>query len=146
MSEWERYWRKVREGPGCWWWEGRVGGGYGQHAVCGVRVVAHRVAYELLVGAVTSDLHIHHVCRNPLCCNPAHMEVMTPGEHARLHAASRYAVCCNRGHVWLKDTTRIRTSGSRQCRVCRSINRKRKRRARRKRNRAEVEVVLARLV
>jgi hypothetical protein len=73
-----RFWEKVEKGSGCWLWRGRLsGGGYGQFKVAGREAMAHRYAYELLVGAIPDGREIDHLCRVRACVNPAHLEAVT---------------------------------------------------------------------
>jgi len=53
-------------------------------------VFAHRLAYLLWGSDVLrkGDL-VHHVCRNPICCNPEHLLALSRAEHSRLHARLR---------------------------------------------------------
>jgi hypothetical protein len=69
----------------CWVWQhGFTGSGYGNVAVKEhPSRYAHRMNYERLVGPIPDGLHIDHLCRNRACCNPAHLEPVTPGENAR---------------------------------------------------------------
>lgn len=56
------------------------------------RVVAleRRPIRERLFGPVPAPLEIDHLCRNPACCNPAHLEAVTRSVNAlRGHAARR---------------------------------------------------------
>lgn len=73
----ERFWANVIKGPTCWEWTGaqvgRANEKYG-HTRMGM---AHRVAYELLVGPIPKGLVLDHLCRNRLCVNPAHLEPVT---------------------------------------------------------------------
>jgi hypothetical protein len=39
--------------------------------------MAHRFAYELLVGPIPEDLELDHLCRVRHCVNPAHLEPVT---------------------------------------------------------------------
>lgn len=48
----------------------------------------HRFVYETLVGAIPDGHHLHHKCKTKACCNPAHLEPLTPAEHAAAHAES----------------------------------------------------------
>jgi hypothetical protein len=88
----ERFWPQVDfDGPGgCWLWTGQANkGGYGAFSVGsrydgnrrGVR--AHRWAYEALVGPIPEGLQLDHLCRNPPCVNPAHLEPVTHAENMR---------------------------------------------------------------
>lgn len=70
-------------GSGCWIWQrNRTHDGYGRISVrTGSRVhsrLAHRHYYELHVGPIPSGMHLDHLCRNPACVNPAHLEPVTP--------------------------------------------------------------------
>lgn len=85
----ERFARFIRRGPGlfdCWEWIGtRYGNGYGQAAIGdGGRInQAHRVVYEALVGPIPEGLELDHLCRNPSCVNPDHLEPVTHAENMR---------------------------------------------------------------
>lgn len=78
---WEpRFWSKVDKADDCWIWRGHHGRfGYGlftwapSRGVSKVRA-AHRVAYELLKGPIPDGLVLDHLCRNPPCVNPDHLE------------------------------------------------------------------------
>jgi len=86
-SMFERFWTKVREDPtsGCWVWVGyRVPLGYGCFNSGGRRgpmIYAHRYTYRQLAGPIPSWLEIDHLCRNPACVNPAHLELVTHQEN-----------------------------------------------------------------
>lgn len=73
--------RKIRIVDGCWIWVGARGpAGYGNswHPAKYRWMSSHRLVYELLVGAIPSGLQLDHLCRNRACCNPAHLEPVTP--------------------------------------------------------------------
>lgn len=77
----ERFWAKVVRDPEteCWEWTGTMNGsGYGRFFLKshgpGQCTPAHRFAYELLVGPIAEGLVIDHLCRNPGCVNPGHLE------------------------------------------------------------------------
>ena len=130
----ERFWEKVnKQGPtpeqapglgACWVWRGAIHGGYGNFSVGQGRFQgAHRVAYELLVGPVPDTLD--HLCRNPACVNPAHLEPVTNRENilrgTGFAATYAKATHCKSGHEFTLENTAYRTrpEGGRCCRTCR---------------------------
>lgn len=121
LPEAERFWRRVNaEGP-CWIWTGaRTGSGYGNFRVGDTVVVAHRYAWENLVGPIPEGMVLDHLCRVRCCVNPEHLEVVTVAENT-LRGMSPATVTyrtdiCRRGHD-MKQTARIR-SGRRSCYAC----------------------------
>ncbi len=129
-----RFWEKVEASPGdCWNWTGAKSHDYG----CfweGTRVVgAHRFLWEQVNGAVPEGLELDHLCRNPACVNPQHLEVVTRRENIlrgmlpeinKQHQLSK--TYCPRGHAYDNENTYIIPSnGSRVCRVCKAATRKR---------------------
>lgn len=89
MKPWpERFWDRIdRRGPDeCWPCFG-AGNAAGYRRIRlpnkGRVDYAHRVAYELVVGPIPDGLCIDHLCRNRVCCNPAHLEPVTIVENFR---------------------------------------------------------------
>jgi hypothetical protein len=92
----DRLWSQVAVGDPdeCWPWIGKAEkAGYGAIRLDqSLLLRAHRVAYESEVGPIPEGHHLHHVCENPSCCNPAHLEPLTPQGHTIAHAALRAAL------------------------------------------------------
>lgn len=117
---------------GCWHWMAAVNSrGYGQWGVNGVSRSTHRVAYEVLVGPIPTDLQIDHLCRNRRCCNPAHLEPVTALVNQRRRPDVNKSHCL-RGHEMNEENTVIknfRGSIRRNCRTCANDQARARRRA-----------------
>ena len=72
---------------GCWNWHGAVTPhGYGRIGLNGkgkAPVPAHRAYYMRERGPIPVGMSLDHLCRNPRCVNPAHLEVVTQRENVR---------------------------------------------------------------
>lgn len=77
-----------RTANGCWEWQGQRHKGYGRYAYQGLSYPAHRIAYQLQHGKIDHFWQIDHLCNNKVCCNPAHLEPVTPDEN-RIRARAR---------------------------------------------------------
>jgi hypothetical protein len=120
---------------GCWEWTAyRNHSGYGQIGRGRRVALAHRAVYEELVGPIEEGLQLDHLCRNTRCCNPSHLEPVTPRENTRrsdktnLGANMRARTHCPAGHIYDVRNTRL-YRGSRHCRAC-ARERQRARKAR----------------
>ena len=78
----ERIRVKLRQHGECWLWTGRKNRiGYGYMSWLGSERVVHRIVWELLIGQIPEGKVLDHVrkrCRHRNCCNPAHLEPVTP--------------------------------------------------------------------
>jgi hypothetical protein len=100
--------------------------GYGRIWEDGRHWLVHREAYEAIYGNIPAELQIDHKCRVRSCCNPSHLEAVTPKENA-LRGESRNArnarkTHCKNGHLLAGDNlyTRKDRPGYRECRICRN--------------------------
>ncbi len=113
----------IDEITGCHNWQGFVSNkGYGHVSLGnGKSGRVHRAAYELAKGPIPPGLQIDHLCRNRRCCNPDHLEAVTPREnvlrgegHGAVNAQRTH---CANGHPY---EAADRGNGSRRfCRICR---------------------------
>lgn len=67
----------------CWLWTGKVHRKYGAFNPPRTRVklIAHRWAYEYLVGPIPEGLQLDHLCCQKLCVSPFHLEPVTLQEN-----------------------------------------------------------------
>lgn len=81
----DRFWPKVRATGSCWiWTKSTNDAGYGIFgSPRGYSKLAHRFAYQALVGEIPEHLVIDHLCRNRRCVNPGHLEPVTLDENKR---------------------------------------------------------------
>lgn len=84
----ERFDEKAQKSTGCWLWTGtRDSKGYGVLKVYPKRMLkAHRIAWELFNGPIPAGTGYHgtvvmHMCDNPGCVNPAHLQIGTTGDN-----------------------------------------------------------------
>lgn len=114
---------------GCWLWTAAVDAyGYGQIARAGGKspIKAHRAAWILAHGPISSHQHVLHTCDVPRCVNPAHLflgdqaaNMKDAAAKGRLHTArpnsrtlstegervilDAYRACAGRAPVGLRD-------------------------------------------
>jgi hypothetical protein len=111
---------------GCWNWGLTIDNqGYGRIGLKQKKGLAHRIAYQELVGPIPDGLVLDHLCRNRKCCNPSHLEPVSNRENI-LRGTSQSAinsakVCCTNGHEFDAGNTRYDKLGKRHCRKCCAI-------------------------
>jgi len=119
---------------GCWEWQNFRDNGYGRIWV-GSRTdgsrrltSSHRVAYEEFVGPIPDGMVIDHLCRNPPCCNPEHLEPVTQQVNVAVRGRGPVArqlrqTHCKRDHEFTPENTYM-NKGKRYCVECMNLRRK----------------------
>jgi hypothetical protein len=118
----ERFWALVDKTGSCWVWTGSVNAttGYGRAGSMGAST--HAISWSLLRGPVPEGLQLDHLCRVRICCNPDHLEPVTPRENLMrgqtLAAANAAKTHCSRGHEYSDTNTHVSPQRRRKCRIC----------------------------
>ena len=120
----ERFWEKVAFPPcedDCWNWVAHRVGGYGRFWLGSTNVQSPRWAYEEAYGPIPRGLEPDHLCRNPACVNPTHLEAVSHQDNTLRGegptAVNARKTHCVRGHPLTAANTRVDAFG-RHCRPC----------------------------
>lgn len=125
--------RCITDSNGCWVWQGAKFRGYAQIYLPSLNIGTggHRITYTLVKGEIPKGLVIDHLCRNPSCLNPDHLEAVTAWENTRRGvgpSATRVkATHCVKGHEFTEVNTYHppKHPQQRYCKQCiRSYNKK----------------------
>ena len=130
-----RFWAKVQKTDGCWLWSGaKNSAGYGvatDYRPGRRQSLAHRMSYELALGAIPAGLTIDHLCRNTICVRPSHLRACTMRENllspgSRTFQAKNAAKThCVHGHQYTPENTYTRLGRTglpcRDCRTCHKV-------------------------
>lgn len=108
---------RIGDKADCWEWiAGHSGNGYGRVMLRDSngrrQVQAHRLLYEMFVGPIPEGLVLDHLCRNPPCVNPHHLEPVTHRENMARGIKGRLTVACPRGHAYDENNSKH------ECRLC----------------------------
>jgi hypothetical protein len=122
----DRFWTSVDTSGECWLWTGsRQKNGYGRFSLKNRGRLAHRFAYELVVGPIPEGLEIDHLCRVRACVRPDHLEAVTRRVNSlrstSFAAQNAKKTHCVRGHA-LEGENLYSRNGWRWCRQCRQEN------------------------
>ena len=116
--------RQISIAPtGCWHWIGYLDrSGYGRTHHGGKQCSTHRLSYISFRGAIPEGLCLDHLCRNPRCCNPHHLEAVTPKENTlrgiSFSAVNARKTHCIHGHSLALQNVYRQGGKRRQCRKC----------------------------
>jgi hypothetical protein len=113
----------IQIGNGCWEWGGTKDvRGYGkiQMSSDGKQRTtgAHRVVYEYVLGPIPEGLELDHLCRNPSCVRPDHLEPVTHAENLRRASPYIRWTHCAKGHLLAGDNLSPASNGTFRCKVC----------------------------
>ena len=82
------------------------------------KLLLHRLSYETFKEKIPDGLVIDHLCRNPRCCNPDHLEPVTSYENTKRGIAWAPKFICKRGHEISGDNIKLKVGGGKQCLRC----------------------------
>ena len=123
----ERFESKIDRTATCWLWtDVPHANGYGLFAVKlngrWKKVWAHRHSFELHKRPLRVGETVDHLCRNPLCVNPDHLDACNTGENSlrspfTLQGSNARKTHCPQGHPYSGDNL-FYDQGKRRCRIC----------------------------
>lgn len=117
---------EVHHPAACWEWTGACSErGYGlvtSFLRSGLgKFYAHRVAYTILIGEPDSTHHLDHLCRNPKCVNPDHIQAVPPKVNilrgVGIGKRNSLRTHCAQGHELTPDNL-TGDKSRRRCKIC----------------------------
>ncbi len=134
-DRWENnFWAKVNKNGSipeyaphlgkCWIWTGAQDKGYGIVRIHPQNYKAHRISYTLLIGTIPEGLMLDHLCRNPSCVNPEHLEPVTNSINVMRGVRKTNVTHCPYRHEYSIDNTYLYPcskrypNGRRECKTC----------------------------
>lgn len=99
--------------------------GYPQVSYLSRMELTHRVMFVAAKGVIPTALQIDHLCRNRKCCNPDHLEAVSPRENGlrgdTIQARNAAVTHCPHGHAYGPDNafpSDLKRGKFRRCRAC----------------------------
>ena len=113
----------------CYEWQGyKTNLGYGQLGTAkklGKNLYAHRIVWEAVNGPIPEGLSLDHLCRNPSCISPHHLEPVTHKENCLrgvgVGAINSKKTHCKTGHAFDELNTGYLKDGRRYCKECQRL-------------------------
>jgi hypothetical protein len=108
----------------CWIWQGaKINSGYGIFTdEYGKTVTAHRWSYQYFKGAIPEGCVVDHICRNPACVYPQHLQAISQSDNIKrsLLVKQRSArTHCKNGHEFTPENTKyVKGQRGRRCAKC----------------------------
>ena len=102
----------------CWEWTGNKDkDGYGVFFLLRRNRRAHRVSYYAYKGDIPKGFVVHHICKNPGCVNPNHLEVRSIYDNLmdsnNVGAINKRKKYCKNGHEF-----DVKYGKQRYCSIC----------------------------
>lgn len=114
---------------GCWLWKGykdKRGYGFFGHDT-GVSMLAHRFLFIYENGQPAHGTELDHLCRNPSCVNPDHLEAVSHHENVKRGMVGRHMIQkskesthCANGHEFTASSLYLHKGKYKQCRICKN--------------------------
>lgn len=122
---------KINEKTNCWEWIGTIlNNGYPQFILKyskGIykKLLPYRISYLLYKGDLKEELELDHLCRNPICVNPEHLEQVTHGKNVNRGIGwggiNSRKTHCPQGHPYSGENLLIEKNNRRRCKICKKI-------------------------
>lgn len=117
-----RFLSYIKEEYDCWVWQGArkhpPGLPYGFFAYDGKSRLVHRIIFVWANGEIPAGTEINHLCNNPPCCNPDHLEAVSRHENLMkstgITAQNARKTHCPKGHPY----SGINSQNRRICKIC----------------------------
>lgn len=112
----------------CWVWHAsKLKNGYALFTdQNGKTVTGHRWSYQQFIGLIPNGLVVDHICRNPSCVNPNHLQAISQSNNIKrslLVKVRSARTHCKHGHEFTPENTKyIKGQRGRRCAACAYIS------------------------